>query len=102
MNIDLYIGLLKDHCKNLDHEEMDGIAQWLEELKDYRDKNKMVCKVDVMNMDELLEKVKEAYNQALEDFYKALEKKQQADWIDNLEYGITFADVEEVIKQLKK
>lgn len=44
----------------------------------------------------------DAYNQALEDFYKALEKKQQADWIDNLEYGITFADVEEVIKQLKK
>lgn len=45
---------------------------------------------------------KEAYNQALEDFEKALEKHQQDNWIDNLEYGITFDDVEEVIKQLKK
>lgn len=42
------------------------------------------------------------YNQALDDFYKALEKNQQNNWIDDLEYGITFADVEEVIKQLKK
>lgn len=44
----------------------------------------------------------DGYNQALEDFYKALEKNQQDNWIDNLEYGITFADVEEVIRQLKK
>lgn len=42
------------------------------------------------------------YNQALEDFKMALEKHQMENWIDNLEYGITFDDVEEVINQLKK
>lgn len=36
MNIDVYIDLLKLHCENLDHEEMDGIANWLEELKTLR------------------------------------------------------------------
>lgn len=42
------------------------------------------------------------YNQALEDFKVSLEKHQQENWIDNLEYGITFADVESVIDELKK
>ena len=37
MNIDLYIDFLKGHCTNLDHEEMDGIAEWLEELKHYKE-----------------------------------------------------------------
>lgn len=36
MNIDVYIQMLKLHCNNLDHEEMDGIANWLEELKTLR------------------------------------------------------------------
>lgn len=42
------------------------------------------------------------YNQALEDFEKTLEKHQAEKWIDNLECRITFDDVEEVIKKLKK
>lgn len=45
--------------------------------------------------------MKIAYNKALDDFCKALEKNQQDNWTDNLEYGITFADVEKVINQLK-
>ena len=39
---------------------------------------------------------------AIEEFVKALEEHQQKNWIDNLEYGITFADIEEVAKQLKE
>lgn len=45
---------------------------------------------------------KEVYNRALEDLYKTLEKSQQDNWIDNLEYGIALLDVEEAINQLKE
>lgn len=33
------------------------IAEWLEELKDYRDKNKMVVRVDVENTDSIKDKI---------------------------------------------
>ena len=58
--------------------------------------------LDDMVDEEMEIRERESYNKALEDFEKALEKHQQDNWIDNLEYGITFDDVEEVIKQLKK
>lgn len=38
---------------------------------------------------------------AIDEFIKAMERHQQENWIDNLEYGITFADLEEVAEQLK-
>ena len=47
----------------------------LEELKDYRDKNKMVVRVDVENMDNIKDKIEELsryaesqYNKAIDDF----------------------------------
>lgn len=39
---------------------------------------------------------------AIEEFVKALEEHQQKNWVDNLEYGITFADIEEVAEELKE
>lgn len=58
------------------HEQL---AEWLEELKDYRDKNKMVVRVDVENMDSIRDKIEELskyaesqYNKALDDFKKIL------------------------------
>lgn len=55
------------------HEQL---VKWLEELKDYRNKNKLVVKVDVMNIPELREKINEAYNQgradAADDIYKSM------------------------------
>ena len=51
------------------------IAEWLEELKDYRDKNKMVVRVDVENMDSVEDKINDLskyaesqYNKAIDDF----------------------------------
>lgn len=41
------------------------------------------------------------YNKALDDFIKAIEKQQQENWIGNLEYGITFDDLETVKNELK-
>ena len=58
-------------------EEHEQLAEWLEELKDYRDKNKMVVRIDVENMDSIKDKIDELskyaesqYNKAIDDFVK--------------------------------
>ena len=58
-------------------EEHEQIAEWLEELKGYRDKNKMVVRVDVENMDSIKDKIDELskyaesqYDNAIDDFVK--------------------------------
>ena len=85
---------LSGHCKRMfdDMNEVDKLsnkllkneieyheqlAEWLEELKDYRDKNKIVVRVDVENMDSIKDKIDELskyaesqYNKALDDFVK--------------------------------
>ena len=67
--------LLQDSTELTDMYEQ--LAEWLEELKDYRDKNKMVVRVDVENMDSIKDKVNELskyaesqYNKAIDDFVK--------------------------------
>ena len=57
--------------------ESKQLAEWLEELKCYRDKNKMVVRVDVENMDSIKDKIDELsryaesqYNKAIDDFVK--------------------------------
>ena len=58
-------------------EEHEQLAEWLEELKDYRDKNNMVVRVDVENVDSIKDKIDELskyaeskYNKAIDDFVK--------------------------------
>ena len=58
-------------------EEAQQLAQWLEELKDYRDKNKMVVMIDAENMDSVKDKIdklskyaESQYNKAIDDFVK--------------------------------
>ena len=55
------------------------VAEWLEELKDYQDKNKMVVRVDVENVDSIKDKIEELskyaesqYNKAIDDFVKEI------------------------------
>ena len=57
--------------------ESKQLVEWLEELKDYRDKNKMVVRVDVENMDSIKDEIEELskyaesqYNKAIDDFVK--------------------------------
>ena len=57
--------------------ECKQVAEWLEELKDYRDKNKMVVRVDCENMDSIKDKIEDLsryaesqYNKAIDDFVK--------------------------------
>ena len=58
-------------------EEAQQLAEWLEELKDYRDKNKMIVRIDVENMDSIKNKIEELskyaeiqYNKAIDDFVR--------------------------------
>ena len=62
-------------------QESKQLAEWLEELKDYRDKNKMVVRVDVENMDSIKDKIEELskyaesqYNKAIDDFIHECDK----------------------------
>ena len=64
------------------NEKYKQLAEWLEELKDYRDKNKMVVRVDCENMDSIKDKIEELsryaenqYNKAIDDFVKEYKRK---------------------------
>ena len=59
--------------------ESGQIVEWLEELRDYQNKNKMVVRVDVENMDSIKDKIDELskyaesqYNKAIDDFVNDL------------------------------
>ena len=57
-------------------QESKQLVEWLEELKDYRDKNKMVVRVDVDSIkdkiDELSKYAESQYNKAIDDFVKEI------------------------------
>ena len=56
-------------------EEHEQIANWLEELKDYQDKNKMVVRVDVdsENIDSIKDKIDELSKYAENQYSKAID-----------------------------
>ena len=54
-------------------EEHEQIAKWLEELKDYQDKNKLVVRVDVENMDSIKDKIDELSKYAENQYSKAID-----------------------------
>ena len=52
-------------------QESEQLAEWLEELKDYQDKNKMVVRIDCANLEQFkdiaVKLAKEQYNKAIDD-----------------------------------
>ena len=83
--------------------EHEQLAEWLEELKDYRDKNKMVVRVDVENMDSIKDKIDELskyaeiqYDKAIDDFVKMA--------YEELLYSehLTEIDIDYIAEQLKE
>ena len=77
-------------------EEHEQLADWLEELKDYRRFNGAKTFDNGFNQGE-----KYGYNKAIDDFIKKLEEHEHKNWIDNLEYGITWSDIEQITEELK-
>lgn len=83
-------------------QESEQLAEWLEELKDYRDKNKMVVRVDVENMDSIKDKIDELskyaeiqYDKAIDDFVKMA--YEELLYSENL----TEIDIDYMAEQLK-
>ena len=83
------------------------LAEWLEELKDYQDKNKMVVRIDVENMDSVKDKINDLskyaesqYNKAIDDFVKLVHKH---DWnIRNInENSFIYGAIDTLAEQLK-
>ena len=65
-------------------QESKQLAEWLEELKDYRDKNKMVVRVDVENMDSIKDKIEELSKYAQSQYDKAID-----DFVENISLKIS-------------
>ena len=42
------------------------------------------------------------YNKAIDDFIKKLEEHEHNNWVDHLEYGITWNDIEQIANELKE
>ena len=69
--------IAKDQIDRMCSFEHEQIAKWLEELKDYQDKNKLVVRVDAKNIDSIKDKIDELskyaesqYNKAIDDVLK--------------------------------
>lgn len=55
-------------------EEHEQLAEWLRELKDYRDKNKWVVRIDNENMDSVKDKIEELSKYAESQYKKAIDE----------------------------
>lgn len=78
------------------HEQL---AEWLEELKDYRDKNKLVFRINCENLKEVTDKAvelaKEQYNKGVDDTCRYL-KNEFA--VNNIH---CCTDIDNISEQLK-
>ena len=75
--------VLEEYNRHLlrEYKEHEQLAEWLEALKDYRDKNKMVVRIDIENMDSVKDTIDELskyaenqYNKAIDDFIHKCDK----------------------------
>ena len=93
-------------------EDNEQIAKWLEELKGYRDKNKMVVHIDIENMDSIKDKIEELtryaesqYNKAVDDFAEKLKEMANNSSTKYIRLSdketITTYGVEQIAEQLK-
>lgn len=73
--------VIEEHLENYKKcaEYHKQLAKWLEELKDYQDKNKIVVSIDIENIDSIKDKIDELskytesqYNKAIDDFVNYL------------------------------
>lgn len=55
----------------------------------------------LMSDDDIKELARNVRNKAIDKFISRLEKHTQENWIDHQEYGITWADIEQIAKELK-
>ena len=73
--------VIEEHLENYKKcaEYHKQLAKWLEELKDYQDKDKIIVSIDIKNIDSIKDKIDELskytesqYNKAIDDFVNDL------------------------------
>lgn len=102
--------LLQDSTELIDMYKQ--IAEWLRELKDYREKNKMVVRIDVENMDSIKDKIEELskyaesqYNKALDDFVHKVKEHHYVLFdvaTNGTDYGMFTFGIEQIAEELKE
>ena len=108
LSIDKAIAMLKfnnKHIADLENDDLQQLAEWLEELKDYRDKNKMVVRIGCANSDEFkdmaVKLAKEQYNKAVDDFVK-LAKEHNWNIRNRNENEFIYGAIDGLAEQLKE
>ena len=89
-------------------DESEHIAEWLEELKNYRDKNKMVVRVDVENMDSIKDKINELskyaenqYSKGIDDYKNKIKKELDRFEVQNLDTCVLYDLMDRKAERLK-
>ena len=86
-------------------EEYEQIAEWLEELKDYRDKNKMVVRIDCVNSEEFkdiaVKLAKEQYNKAIDDYKSGIKEELERFEVKNLDTCVLYDLMDRKAERLK-
>ena len=81
------------------------LAEWLEELKDYRDKNKMVVRIDCVNSEEFkdiaIKLAKEQYNKAIDDYKSGIKEELERFEVKNLDTCVLYDLMDRKAERLK-
>ena len=86
-------------------QESEQLAEWLEELKDYRDKNKMVVRIDCVNSEEFkdiaVKLAKEQYNKAIDDYKSGIKEELERFEVKNLDTCVLYDLMDRKAEHLK-
>lgn len=103
-NCPMYCMLSCDKCV----QESGQIAEWLEELRDYQNKNKMVVRVDVENMDKIKDKINELskyaenqYSNGIEDYKNKIKEELDRFEVQNIDTCVLYDLMDRKAERLK-
>ena len=103
-NCPMYCMLSCDKCV----QESGQIAEWLEELRDYQNKNKMVVRVDVENMDNIKDKINELskyaenqYINGIDDYKNKIKEELDRFEVQNLDTCVLYDLMDREAERLK-
>ena len=89
-------------------QESRQIAEWLEELRKYKNKNKMVVRVDVENMDNIKDKINELskyaenqYSNGIEDYKNKIKEELDRFEVQNIDTCVLYDLMDRKAERLK-
>ena len=89
-------------------QESGQIAEWLEELRDYQNKNKMVVRVDVKNMDSIKDKINELskyaenqYSNGIDDYKNKIKEELDRFEVQNIDTCVLYDLMDRKAERLK-